>query len=84
MEETPDSPEAMKTVPGLELSDIPKDQPLSHGSRWSLCHISPEIGGWYIGVILVILIAGSLFSHGFVVNHVFFFFFVFFLANVGL
>lgn len=24
-QETPDSPEAMKTVPGLELADIPKE-----------------------------------------------------------
>eukprot|EP00434_Breviolum_minutum_P044620 symbB.v1.2.039877.t1/scaffold6846.1/size15074/1 len=27
IQETPDSPEAMKTVPGLELSDIPKESP---------------------------------------------------------
>ena len=27
IQETPDTPEAMKTVPGLELSDIPKESP---------------------------------------------------------
>ena len=35
-QETPDSPEAMKSVPGLELSDIPKALPLHFQLRYPL------------------------------------------------
>lgn len=55
IQETPDTPEAMKTVPGLELSDIPKETPkvpteLVSGEPTVLRHALPTSGVIYTDV----------------------------------